>query len=234
MQPGAFSGPTGETLFNKPFFAPTVPYSNELPELFEKVEELHDHRLLSLVTALIVENRLDKLLDAHCPRYNRLIEASQFTFSIKIRMLEALCLIPYTITEACNILREIRNEFAHNLEKTKFSDLPEKEFKKIEGLLSRTLPDALKTPDGQEEMLFRYKTTAFIGISGLDSYVVNVKVLRSTFADQKLLENIQGVLLQDFIKKMEGKMGLAPMGDKWEVIHNDGRKEIVDKNPLFE
>src|SRR5205823_8013232 len=109
---GIVSGPEGDTLFCDPFIALMRP--NELPALFQYVEGLNDHRLLALVTALIVEERLDKILRAFCLRYERLTDQSEFTFSLKIRMLEALAFVPQSITEAAHVIRGVRNQFAHN------------------------------------------------------------------------------------------------------------------------
>src|SRR5262249_27348607 len=98
---GLACGPVGDSIFTYPFFGWSE--ENELPELFKRTAGLNDHRLLALVSVLIVENRLDKILAVVCPRYNCLTELNEFTFSFKIRMLEALALIPKSITEAAHI-----------------------------------------------------------------------------------------------------------------------------------
>src|SRR5438046_1164518 len=119
---GIFEGRPGESLFTKPFIR--YVFENELPALFQKVEGMHDHRLLSIVTALIIENRVDKLLSAFLPRYGRLLAAREYSFSMKINTLEALAFIPPLLTAVAHCLRKVRNEFAHHLDREDFSAIP--------------------------------------------------------------------------------------------------------------
>jgi hypothetical protein len=58
---------------------------NPLPALFQKTEALDDDRLLAIVTALVLETRVDEAARAIAPRYARLGEADQFTFSLKLQ-----------------------------------------------------------------------------------------------------------------------------------------------------
>lgn len=54
-------GMPGESLFWSGMLDLST-YENELPELFRKVKGMSDHRLLAIVTALIVEDRVSCLL----------------------------------------------------------------------------------------------------------------------------------------------------------------------------
>src|ERR1700687_1436110 len=85
---GLFSGKKGETIFSEPLL--TFFRHNPLPELFQQTEGLKDDRLLAIVTALIVEDRIDAVLGSFLPRYVRLTEKTEFTFSMKIALVEAL------------------------------------------------------------------------------------------------------------------------------------------------
>src|ERR1043166_9666104 len=92
MGSGFVSGPQGESLFTEPlirFFR-----ENPLPEFFSKTADLKDDRLLAIVTALIVEDRVDAALQSFLPRYARLTSASDFTFSMKIALMESFAFIP--------------------------------------------------------------------------------------------------------------------------------------------
>ncbi|MEH1844422.1 MAG: DUF4145 domain-containing protein [Nostoc sp.] len=120
---GLCDGKFGDSLFRKPFTH--LLRKNELPELFKKVEGMNDHRLLAIITALLIETRLDNLLGLFLPRYSKLLNASNFTFSMKINLLEALNFVPPSITTAAHCLRKIRNEFAHDLSKVDFSSIEE-------------------------------------------------------------------------------------------------------------
>src|SRR5215207_965933 len=100
---GLISGHKGEALFTEPlmrFFR-----HDPLPELFSKTEQLQDDRLLAIVTALIVEDRLDVALKSFLPRYTRLEAGADFSFSMKIALAESLALIPTRILSAATVLR---------------------------------------------------------------------------------------------------------------------------------
>src|SRR5260370_4607560 len=101
-------GPAGDSLFSQP--AHLHFRHNPLPDLFKKTEGLNDDRLFAIVTALVVEDRLDVLLAAFLPRYKRLTDAADCTFSVKIALLEAVAFIPTKIAGAATLIRQIRNE----------------------------------------------------------------------------------------------------------------------------
>lgn len=169
-------GKPGESLFWMGMFDLTS-RENELPELFRKVKGMSDHRLLAIVTALIVEDRLDKILSSFLPRYS-VFEKTDFTFSMKIRLLEALNFIPPLITAAAHCLREIRNEFAHHLEFTKFSELGSKVQTKLR-VQRATAYEGMEKPDRPEgELHEAFHELSFFCIACLDSYTVNVRLLR--------------------------------------------------------
>lgn len=172
-----FGGPAGVTVFTRPlhdFFR-----ENELPDLFNKTSELHDDRLLALVTALIVENRLDVALSSFLPCYSELKNSVDFTFSMKTKLAEALSFIPVRILKSANILRLIRNEFAHGLEKDSFEQLKPKLRTSVVNLRSEIFEvygDDEKKP--KETFLDEYKALSFYCIVGIDQYRDSLAFLR--------------------------------------------------------
>jgi len=97
-------------------------------ELWRKYRDIEDDRLLTLVGALCVESALDKLLGALLPGYASLSGEGNrgrgISMSLKIRIIRALAIIPAKFLDCCDLVTSIRNEFAHNLALSKFSDLP--------------------------------------------------------------------------------------------------------------
>jgi hypothetical protein len=229
---GIACGPEGDTLFSRPFFEFG---RNELPILFQQVEGLHDHRLLALVTALIVEERVDKLLGAFCPRYECLIEQSEFTFSLKIRMLEALSVIPRSITDACHIIRSIRNDFAHNLERTRLSHTDKKIVRRMEALLRRVNSSLVNTIISEEGIFANFKNLSFVAIVGVDAYMANLTRLREKISDSAFVQSLQDETQKDFQRKMQESRARGPKhvkkhGEKWEIQY-DSFTEIIDALP---
>jgi len=230
---GIATGPEGDTLFSQPFFAFTK--ENELPGLFQRVAGLDDHRLLALVTALIVEDRLDKILRAFCPRYKVLTDQNEFTFSLKIRMLEALAFVPRHLTEAADIIRGIRNEFAHNLERTRLSQLNPKYHRKMDGLLQRVYADQEISETGEDLLWRKFKRLSFVAIVGLDGYVTNCEKLRSTISHSEFVKGLQKEVVDEFEKLIEESRARGPKsvrrsGSQW-IIEYDSFNETTDVLP---
>jgi hypothetical protein len=229
---GIACGPEGDTLFSSPF----IEFGrNELPILFQQVEGLHDHRLLALVTALIVEERVDKLLGAFCPRYECLTEQSEFTFSLKIRTLEALSFIPRSITDACHIIRSIRNDFAHNLERTRLSHTDKKIIRRMEALLHRVSNNLANTISSEEGISVNFKNLSFVAIVGVDAYMANLSMLREKISDSTFIHSLQEEVMRQFERKMQASRARGPKlvkknGEKWEIQY-DSFAEIVDVLP---
>jgi hypothetical protein len=185
---GLFDGKESEGLFCKPLIK--LLHENELPELFKKVEGLGDHRLLAIVTALLVEDRIDKVNSLFMPRYSKLLEVSDFTFSMKIRLLEALSFIPYIITTSAHCLREIRNAFAHNLNKKDFSHLEEKIVSRMRSLCDEAWRNVEPSAGKGATLSEVFRKLSFYCIAGLDAYAGNVKLLRDEVSKQEFLESI--------------------------------------------
>ncbi|MEH2314008.1 MAG: hypothetical protein V7K18_21580 [Nostoc sp.] len=108
---GLFNGKFGDSLFRKPFY--DLLRKNELSELFKKIEGMNDHRLLAIITALLIETPVDNLLGLFLPRYSKLLKASNFTFSMKINLLEALNFVPPSITTSAHFCQSLKSEISN-------------------------------------------------------------------------------------------------------------------------
>jgi len=102
-----------------------------LDELWENYKEVQDERLLALVGALCIEASLDNLLSRFAPQYDVLLDNVDVTFSVKIGIARALRLIPSKILNSCDLVRGIRNDFAHNLGVSQFRELERKRLDKL-------------------------------------------------------------------------------------------------------
>lgn len=182
-----FDGRARDSLFSTPFLL--FFRQDELSNLLQKVEHLNDHRLLAITTALVVENRVDKINAAFLPKYSKLCENSDFTFSTKISLLEALNFIPPHITLVAHCLRKIRNEFAHELEKVCLSDVDTKLINHMYSLYNEIYCDFFDLKSAEEKTPFEvFKILSFFCIAGLDFYIANVKVLRDEISKGEFLE----------------------------------------------
>lgn len=185
---GLFDGKFGDSLFKKPFHH--FLSENELPELFKKVEGMNDHRLLAIVTALLIETRADKALGLFLPGYSKLLSANGFTFSMKISLLEALKFVPPSITTSAHCLRKIRNEFAHDLSKVDFSSIDEKLQRSLRSLREDAYRGKETYFSGERPFFDAFKQLSFFCIAGLDLYTVNIKVLRDEISREDFINNL--------------------------------------------
>lgn len=202
-------GPDGESLFAQPahlFFR-----QNPLPDLFKRTEGLNDDRLLAIVTALVVEDRLDELLFAFLPRYKRLTDADDCTFAVKIALLEATAFIPSKITRAATLIRKIRNDFAHNLTISRFDELPENLRNDLRNLRAAIYADF--GPDEKQpkaSLRDEYHAMAFASIVGLDAYATNLAYLRRHIEDPAFTKTLYDAIRRENDDAMKRIMSRPP------------------------
>jgi len=126
------TGPEGETLFWHALahiIADRGPQlQGELDDLWVHYRGIADERLLAIVAALCIENAIEELLEALSPGFAQLRDDAGFTFSLKIKTARAIRVMPSRILGSCDLIRQIRNEFAHHLEKKQLSQLDDKKY----------------------------------------------------------------------------------------------------------
>lgn len=225
---GFFDGEEGESLFNKPFF--DVISENNVPELFKKVDGLDDHRLLAIVTALLVENRVDAILKLVFPRYKLLLEKQEFTFSMKLTILEALRYLPSSIVKASHAIRKVRNAFAHNMNLVHFDDLEDKVKKRVMvsswnqtyGQAHKELPDDLHTV---------FKNISFYSVFGLDTYMSNISAFHSKVYTPDFINTLKNDIsrrsneLLETVSKMKANQVVIE-GDVVIVCQEEGKSTM--------
>lgn len=103
-----------------------------LDERWQHYGKTEDDRLVAVIAALCLESAIDALLTSVAPGFKPYVEDTDFTFSIKIKMVKALRLLPARILTSCDLVRQMRNRFAHNVDKKRFEDLEAKYLDKLE------------------------------------------------------------------------------------------------------
>lgn len=149
--------------------------ANELPQLFQKVALLEDHRIIVIVTALIVENRLDRLLEAFLPRYQSLLDTKEFTFSMKLKLLTALRFVPPLIVSSGDNIRSIRNEFAHNLDIATLEEVKKKYTDRMKVLRAEAYRGNESPFPADATLLQAFRSLSFFCIAGFDAYRDNLQ-----------------------------------------------------------
>jgi len=157
--------------------------------VLDKVSKLGDDRLVAMTGELLVENAVDSVLQAFMPTFKETFKRP--SFYTKIEFARALTLCPSHLFDSAHSIREIRNDFAHNLEVANFSMVSPK---RIEKLRAQYRLYDWYTPPRIDSM---NTAQVFIGLTYeisivLHAYALQTAILRRYLHDegfQKLLEN---------------------------------------------
>ena len=183
----------GETIFHSSFCikhnvnpSKINRLSSELMEAISYYHMLDDDRLIALVGELIVENALESYLSASLKGYQK--EFSNSNISPKIRIAKALNLSPPIIFECADIIRDIRNEFAHHLDTTNFDSITKEKTNRIKDALLRINDKMAEKRNLRENFtILTIDTTMALQIFTKDAHLLN-SYLRSDNFQKNLLE----------------------------------------------
>lgn len=163
------AGKPGECMFTRAgVFGSFEP--KDRPRLYAKTLEAEDDRLFALVASLAVEHRLERLMAAWLPDFDT--EDIDFTFSIRLRMLEAAKIIPPQIIRAADVVRRVRNAFAHDIDVSRCEDLD----KKVLGRLRACHVELFGEEDARSKLPRQHLQSAmFTADSGFDRYTPTLR-----------------------------------------------------------
>ena len=162
-----FHGEEGKTIFCKPFNRDLMEV-DDASALLKKVHDAGDERSMVLVSAMVCETYIDRMLSILLPKYSRLLDDSaSFTFSTKIKLLESFEIIPLHLTRAADLVRQVRNEFAHNLEVSLLADIDPKIIRKLHGLYTQR---GIRTEVGPDDLSNLFSVVSYIATSVLYAY----------------------------------------------------------------
>jgi hypothetical protein len=188
-----FDGPKGESIFSKPFlFTHGV---NEAVNVLGKVKESKDDRSIAISAALAIEFIIDNVLALLIPKYYLLTERTDFSFSFKITLLKALKIIPLHILQCCDAIRNIRNDFAHDLNKQSFESIKKNHLEFIKQLYLHID----YTPDKNKTNKEIFDQVTWVAICGLDSYKSNIMKLAQKINEEVFISDLE----KDSIKDMD-------------------------------
>jgi len=164
-----------------------------LDELWEHYKDIDDQRLLALVGALCIETALDALLQRFISDYDSLKEDTDVTFSLKIKIAKALHLIPQKILNSCDLTRQIRNDFVHNLKLSEFTYLPQKHLNKL-GPYVREFN--IKERNSQDWMDL-YRDLVGFTTAGLIAYSYQIEALKDYLGTDDFRRHFRAYVEQD-------------------------------------
>ena len=192
-----FEGATNETLFWHLKSWLIADKENDLQkrldELWEHYKDIDDQRLLALVGALCIETALDALLERFMSDYDSFKRDMDVTFSLKIKIARGLHLIPQKILNSCDLIRQIRNDFAHNLNLSELTYLPKKRLDKL-GPYVRAFD--IKERNSQDWVVLYRDLVGFTAL-GLIAYSYQIEAFRDYLGTDDFRYHFKAYIEQD-------------------------------------
>jgi len=225
-----WSGDVGSSVFTEPFIDHEA-RPNQLPGFLQRIESTGDDRSFVIVSAVVVERYLDALLGAFIPKYNLLTEKREFTFSLKLDLLSAMRLIPPHILQLADVIRQVRNEFAHELDCNRLDELNSG----LQSSMAQRTRDFYGEGDphsSSPRMMFKGLT--FAALAGFEIYRTNLSILREKMDDGILAAALGKECHERFMARIAAMKDRGPVKveerEGWRYKYYDGG--LVDISPV--
>ncbi len=116
-----------ECLFPKQFdFWEKSDWNDDLPPFFKRLNQIEDDRSFVILATSVLEYQIDRFLKAFIPNCQTLVN-DKTNLVTKINIIRAFNLIPEHFPDMLDNIRNIRNDFAHNLMIDSFNDTKKSE-----------------------------------------------------------------------------------------------------------
>lgn len=101
-------------------------WNDDLPPFFKRLNKIEDDRSFIILATSVLEYQIDRFLKAFIPKHQILVN-DKTNLVTKINIIRAFNLIPEHFPDMLDVLRNIRNDFAHNLKIDSFENENESE-----------------------------------------------------------------------------------------------------------
>ena len=201
-----FCGDKGECVFTEPFIEWTSPVQ-ELPGILQRIEKTGDDRSFVLLSAVVVERYVVELMKNLSPGFAKLADNRDLTFSLKIELLRALRLIPPHILLAADLIRRIRNDFAHDFETDSLAKCNRKHREAMRKTVLEIFGENQLTTSERD----CFKTVTFLALAGLQAYRTNFRKLRAKLGDARIIDEWKMECHDEFVEKVKSVKSGAPV-----------------------
>jgi len=188
---------SGTTILKQPFFELInfTKWNDEMGKFYKRINETKDERSFVILMALVVEFHIDAVIKAFLPNSKELLEDTSFTFSLKVNLLKSLNLIPNRIFQFADIVRKIRNEFAHKIEIDRIIELNsytkgKKLVDRLDNLCKQYENHLTYSKSNQENYREKYKDIADFANNALREYEPSILLLRQELEKREFIEKL--------------------------------------------
>lgn len=169
-------------------------WNDDIPPFFKRLNKVTDDRSFVILATSVLEYQIERFLKVFIPKYEILIN-DYTNLSTKINIIKAFNLIPPQFGEMCDIIKNIRNDFAHNLKIDNFDDADK----------SKKLPKNLlklkeKWFEFESDMCYwslekpirlMFKDIWRVSLEGLRVYESNVILFRKETENKKFINSLK-------------------------------------------
>lgn len=167
-----YYGEAGETLFCEPYPTKIQLQQDSSRDLIVTRNESLDDRSLALVSAMISENYVDRMLKLLLPTFEAKREGAA---SMKINLLAAFNIVPTHLTTAADLLNKTRNQFAHHLDLTSFAGLDHHAPALVNRMRDLCKKRKIQIPQGPDEVNALFSVIFKLATTGILYYEENVR-----------------------------------------------------------
>ena len=181
-------------------------WNKDIPPFFERLNTINDDRSFVILACSVMEYQIDRFLEVFIPKRKILVNDNT-SLNYKILVIEAFNLIPPQFVEIMNTIRNIRNDFAHNLDVDSFSDSnkSEKLPKHINEMkrLWEKFKDDMCYWNTAESLRLMYKDIWKVCVEGLRVYESNIRLIRQETEKTEFIDHLQKLSTELMNKRKE-------------------------------
>lgn len=169
-------------------------WNDDMPPYFKRLNEINDDRSFVILACSVMEYQIDRFLNTFIPKPEILINDNT-NLNNKILLIQAFNLIPPHFPLIMNTVRNIRNDFAHNLNIDSFSD--SEKSKKLPGHITemKRLWEKFRNDmcywNKGDSLRLMYKDLWSVCVEGLRVYESNVRLFRQETEKSEFIEHLQ-------------------------------------------
>lgn len=168
-------------------------WNDDLPPFFERINNIEDDRSFIILATSVLEYQIDKFLKAFVPNHQILVN-DKTNFVTKINIIKAFNLIPEHFPIMFDNIRNIRNDFAHNLNIDTFNDAIESEklSSHIEEMkkLWEEFQNDMCYWQNNEPIRLMFKDIWRVCIEGLKVFESNVRLFRQETENKEFINHL--------------------------------------------
>lgn len=183
----------GKCLFPDQVNIWSKPNWDNMPDFFKRLNNIEDDRSFIILAASVLEMRVEMFLKSAIPNSNAIIN-DRTSFAKKLELVRAFNYIPTHFIDIADLLRSIRNDFAHDYSIDSFDDAV-----KIEKLPGRLIKMDKMWSLYKSDMIYwkkdrpirlQYKDLWRICIEGFKVYQLNVELFRQETEKPEFIDGL--------------------------------------------